>query len=259
MISFNLPQRTQKPRKCGLTNLVDNGHGLNELEDKLLLGSEYIDIIKLGWASAHITKFLSEKVALFDRFNIQTCLGGMTFELSWWQNKIDEYIALVNANGIKLVEVSNGSLPISENEKRDMISRFSDEGFIVLSEVGSKDVNVESSPEEWVDCVHQDLARGAWKVILEGRADASAGIYTSSGALRSEVIETILDSGIPHEKLIFEAPHKRQMAWFVENVGTNVNIGNVPLGEVLNLETLRLGLRGDTVQHFHTENREPLD
>lgn len=253
MINFNLPDRTDKPRENGLSNLVDNGYGLKELEDKLELASDYIDIIKLGWASAHITRSLTEKVKLFHRFGIETCPGGMLFELSWWQGKMDEYTALMRSDGINIVEVSNGSLPIPENEKRKMISELARQGFTVLSEVGSKDVTVHAPPHIWVDCVRQDLECGAWKVILEGRADASAGIYESSGALRGDVIEAILDSGVPHEKLIFEAPHKRQMTWFIQHVGTNVNIGNVPLDEVLNLETLRLGLRGDTVRHFHQD------
>lgn len=255
MINFTLPERTSKPREYGLSNLVDNGYGLKELEDKLVLASEYIDIVKLGWASAHITQTLTEKVGLFRRFGIETCPGGMLFELSWWQGRMEEYIAFMRSNGISMVEVSNGSLPIPEVEKRKMISELSERGFTVLSEVGSKDVTVQTPPSTWVECINEDLECGAWKVITEGRADASAGIYESSGALRTEVIEAILDSGIPSEHLIFEAPHKPQMTWFIQRVGSNVNIGNVPLDEVLNLETLRVGLRGDTVMHFHKENR----
>lgn len=255
MINFELPDRTTKPRSNGLSNLVDNGYGLQELEDKLSLAAEHIDIIKLGWASAHITDCLKDKVSLFRSHHIQTCPGGMLFELSWWQGKVNEYIDFLVTHEITLAEVSNGSLPIPELEKRKMITLLAKEGFTVLSEVGSKDVNVSTPPEVWVDCLNHDLDCGAWKVITEGRADASAGIYESSGELRFAVIDAILDSEIPSEKIIFEAPHKAQMAWFIENVGSNVNIGNVPLDEVLNLETLRLGLRGDTVRHFHENAR----
>ena len=255
MLALTLPPRSQKPREIGLSNLVDNGYGRNQLEDVLSMCHPFIDIVKLGWASAYITSNLREKVELFARHGIRTCLGGMMFELSYWQGKIDDYAAWLKDLGINMVEVSNGSLPIPEQEKRQMVEYFAGRGFTVLSEVGSKDVTHVSPPEEWVEFVKADLEAGAWKVILEGRADASAGIYRADGSLQDALIDVILDSGIAADDLIFEAPHKRQMTWFVRRVGSNVNIGNVPLGEVLNLETLRLGLRGDTVAHFHA--RQP--
>lgn len=254
MIDFDLPARTEKPRAHGLSNLVDNGYGLGELRDKLALAADFIDIVKLGWASANITNCLKDKVSLFKTNDITTCPGGMLFELSWWQGKMAAYIDFLVTHEITMAEVSNGSLPIPEKKKREMISLLVNEGFTVLSEVGSKDVSVNAPPAVWVDCLKRDLDCGAWKVIAEGRADASAGIYDTSGEFRFEVINAILGSGIPLDAIIFEAPHKQQMKWFVENVGPNVNIGNVPLGEVLNLETLRLGLRGDTVWHFHEGN-----
>ncbi len=134
-----------------------------------------------------------------------------------------------------------------------MVEFFAKKGFTVLAEVGSKDVTVVSPPEQWIECINADLSCGAWKVITEGRADASAGIYTGGGDIRENLIEEILESDVSNNDLVFEAPHKRQMAWFIKRVGTNVNIGNVPLSEVLNLETLRRGLRGDTVQKFNPE------
>lgn len=252
---LELPQRTAKPRETGLSNLVDNGYGLNHIEDVLSTCPPVIDIVKFGWASAYITPSIQEKVAYFSGNDIRCCPGGMMFEISYWQNKIDDLTAWMRNLGIDMVEVSNGSLPISEVEKREMISLYARLGFTVLSEVGSKDVTHVSPPQEWIEFIKADLDSGSWKVILEGRADASAGVYDSKGNIQVELIEAILDSGVPVDKLIFEAPHKRQMTWLIERLGTNVNIGNVPLGEVLNLETLRLGLRGDTVRHFHGERK----
>lgn len=250
MLKLDLPVRTKRPRSKGLSNLVDNGYGLLELQDKLRLCSEYVDIVKFGWASSLITKNLQDKVALFNEFGVKACPGGMMFELCWWKKEIDSYLDWLEFHGIDLVEISNGSLEVPEKEKRRMIEFFVKKGFTVLSEVGSKDVNKNSSPEEWSEHVQADLKSGAWKVILEGRADASAGVYRADGSLIDNIVEHVL-SETEADKLIFEAPHKAHMVWFIKRIGCNVNIGNVPLEEVLNLETLRLGLRGDTVSHFH--------
>lgn len=255
MLVLDLPQRSEKPRQVGLSNLVDNGYGLAELADKLAFCHPFVDIVKLGWASAYITSTLRDKVSLFERYGIRTCPGGMMFELCWWQNKVDDLAGWLGDLGVDMVEVSNGSLAIPEADKRRMIEFFAGKGFTVLSEVGSKDITVVSPPEEWVEFVQADLAAGAWKVILEGRADASAGIYNADGSLQDAIVEAVLGT-VPSEDLIFEAPHKRQMTWFIKRLGSEVNIGNVPLGEVLNLETLRLGLRGDTVRHFHERAKE---
>ena len=254
-LDLTLPERTSKPRKYGISNLVDDGHGLAQLEDILAMCDPFLDIVKLGWASAYITPLLREKVALLRRHDIRTCFGGMMFEISFWQNKIEQYANFLEELDVKVVEVSNGSLPIPETEKRKMVAFFVKRGFTVLAEVGSKDVTVVSPPEEWIECIQADLDCGAWKVITEGRADASAGIYTGDGDIREHLIEEILESKISNDDLVFEAPHKRQMAWFIKRVGPNVNIGNVPLSEVMNLETLRCGLRGDTVQEFHAQPR----
>jgi len=153
--------------------------------------------------------------------------------------------------GFALVEVSNGSLPIPEIEKCREVERLANAGFKVLSEVGSKDADFVMEPQAWVDAIKNDLNAGAWKVIVEGRADASAGIYGAGGKVRGDAVDAILNSGIDPDRLVFEAPFKPQMIYFVTRLGPNVNLGNVNLHEVLNLETLRLGLRGHTVEHFH--------
>ncbi len=250
-LTLDLPPRSQKPRQQGLTNLVDNGAPLGQMEDFLVGVHHLVDIVKLGWASAYIENRLKEKIALFSRHDIQTCFGGMMFEIAYWQGKTEAYADWLRELGVDMVEVSNGSLPIPEAEKNRMVTHFAKLGFTVLSEVGNKDVTRVSPPEVWVECIGNDLKAGAWKVITEGRADASAGIYRPDGSIQDELMDRILNCGVEHDNLIFEAPHKRQMSWFIHRVGTDANLGNVPPEEVLNLETLRLGLRGDTVNHFH--------
>lgn len=251
-LELTLPKRTSKPRKIGISNLVDNGYGLRQLDDVLSFCHPYVDIAKLGWASAYVTNNLRGKVSLYSKYDIMTCFGGMMFEICWWQKKWEAYHDFMQEYGVTMVEVSNGSLPIPELEKVKMIEYFSKHGYTVLSEVGSKDVTVESPPDYWIQCIRDDLEAGAWKVIVEGRADASAGIYTYDGKIKDDLIEAFLNSDIPLEKLIFEAPHKRQVAFFVGLLGANVNIGNIPLEEALNVETLRQGLRGDTVLRFQS-------
>ena len=249
-LMLTLPERTVKPRQHGISNLVDNGYGLANIEDVLKLCHPYVDIAKLGWASAYITNCLQEKTDLYSRYGIRTCLGGMMFELSWWQGQAEAYHEFMQRHGIDMVEVSNGSLPIPEAEKVRMIEYYAAKGYTVLSEVGSKDVTVQAPTEQWIGCIKDDLAAGAWKVIMEGRADASAGIYYAHGEVKDDLIEAVLGSGINVDSLVFEAPHKRQVAYFIDRIGANVNIGNIPLGEALNVETLRRGLRGDTVLKF---------
>ncbi|MBU0516157.1 MAG: phosphosulfolactate synthase [Proteobacteria bacterium] len=229
---------------------MDPGYGLGQLEDVLSFTHPFVDIVKLGWGSAYLTANLKAKVDLLARFDIRTCPGGMMFEVAWWQGQVEPYVDFLQSHGIDLVEVSNGSLPVTEEDKHRMIEFFAARGFTVLAEVGSKDVTVDSPPETWVRLVKDDLAAGAWKVIVEGRADASAGVYRSDGTVKDDLIEALLGADIGEDNLIFEAPHKPQVAYFVNRVGPNVNIGNIPLEEALNVETLRLGLRGDTARRF---------
>ncbi len=250
-IPFDLPPRARKPRTKGFTNALDAGLGVRAIEDALEVCAAYTDVVKLGWATAQLTPNLDEKLALYHRFDVQTCPGGLMFELSYWQNKMDDYAAFARDAGFSFVEVSNGSLPIPELEKCRQVEALAGKGFKVLSEVGSKDADFNMAPDAWVSAIKADLSAGAFKVIVEGRADASAGIYGADGKVRGDAVDAILNSGIDPDRLIFEAPFKPQMIYFVTTLGPDVNIGNVALGEVLNLETLRLGLRGHTVEHFH--------
>lgn len=252
-LSILLPPRSTKPRESGLTCVVDKGLGLASAEDMLKLVHPYVDIWKIGWAGAYIMTDLEERLELLRRYNVRPCFGGMMFEICYQYKCTSEYADWLKVLGVELVEVSNGSLHIPEPEKRQMIEYFANRGFVVLAEVGSKDITYTMAPDEWATCVHADRDAGAWKVILEGRADASAGIYRPDGALEEPIIEGVLNSGISSDDLIFEGPHKRQMAKFVSMIGSNVSLGNIPLEEVLNLECIRLGLRGDTVSQFHAD------
>jgi len=255
-IPFDLPEHDAKPRARGLTNALDAGLGLAEIKDALEICGAYTDVVKLGWGTAHLTPRLEEKLALYKSFDVLTSPGGLMFELSYWQNKMSDYEAVMRDVGFALVEVSNGSLPIPEIEKCREVERLANGGFKVLSEVGSKDADFVMEPKAWVAAIKNDIEAGAWKVIVEGRADASAGIYGSDGKVRGDAVDAILSSGIDPDRLVFEAPFKPQMIYFVTRLGPNVSIGNVPLHEVLNLETLRLGLRGHTVEHFHAPGHE---
>ncbi len=249
-IPFDLPPRSQKPRSKGFTNALDSGLGVRAIEDTLEVCAAYTDVVKLGWGTAQLTPNLAEKLAVYHRFDVATCPGGLMFELSYWQNKTDAYASFAADMGFSYVEVSNGSLPIPELEKCRQVEALTSKGFKVLSEVGSKDADFVMAPDAWVSAIKDDLSAGAFKVIVEGRADASAGIYGADGKVRGDAIDAILSSGIDPDRLIFEAPFKPQMIFFVTKLGPDVNVGNVALGEVLNLETLRLGLRGHTVEHF---------
>ena len=255
-IPFDLPEHDAKPRARGLTNALDSGLGLTEIAETLDISAAYTDVVKLGWGTAHLTPNIEEKLQLYKSRDVLTSPGGLLFELSYWQDKMADYKAFVRDVGFALVEVSNGSLPIPEAEKCKEVARLADAGFKVLSEVGSKDADFVMEPEAWVSAIKADLSAGAWKVIVEGRADASAGIYGKDGKVRDDAVDAILSSGIDPDQLIFEAPFKPQMIYFVKRLGPNVNVGNVPLTEVMNLETLRLGLRGHTAEHFHAPDHE---
>lgn len=255
-VPFDLPERSSKPRTKGFTNALDAGLGVRAIEDALEVCAAYTDVVKLGWGTAHVTPNLKDKLDVYHRFDVQTCPGGLMFELSYWQNKMADYAAFAADAGFSFVEVSNGSLPIPEREKCLQVEALANKGFKVLSEVGSKDADFVMAPEAWVSAIKDDLNAGAFKVIVEGRADASAGIYGAGGKVRGDAVDAILNSGIDPDRLIFEAPFKPQMIYFVTKLGPDVNIGNVALGEVVNLETLRLGLRGHTVEHFHAPGHE---
>ena len=244
----NIPERAQKPRTNGITLALDKGFSLLEAEQWLSVASEYIDVVKLGWGTAFVTPKLTEKIALYHSAGIPVYFGGTLFEAFVIRNQFEDYIKILHKYNMRHVEVSDGSITISHEEKLKYIERLSRE-FTVLSEVGSKDINKVIAPYRWIEMMKAELEAGSWKVITEAREGGNAGIFRTTGEIREGLIEEILNS-ISSEKIIFEAPKKEQQVWFIKLLGSNVNLGNIAPNDVIPLETIRLGLRGDTFFEF---------
>jgi phosphosulfolactate synthase len=248
--ALSLPPRSAKPRASGLTNLLDKGTPPAQLDDELSISGPYCDLAKFGWGTGLVTTCLAEKIAVYKRHNVEVCPGGTLFELCYLRNELDRYEAFADEFGFTVVEISNGTLEIEEKVKLGLIERFAKK-YRVVSEVGSKDAAAIVSPARWVTAIKAELEAGASAVILEGRESGSAGMYRGSGEIRMGLIQEIMDAGIEPSRLVFEAPQKHQQVWLIKDIGPDVNLGNIPISEVLSLETLRLGLRADTLTHFH--------
>jgi len=250
-LPIDLGPRLSKPRDNSRTQILDKGSHVDWIRGYLADYGSLIDMAKLGWGSSLVTPKLIEKIALYKEFDVDVCLGGTLFELMWVHGRIDEYEQWLRELGLTTMEISDGTVDMDEAEKVDHIVRFA-ESFTVLSEVGSKDADAIVSPVRWVDAIKQELAAGASYVILEGRESGTAGMYRKSGEIRMGLIDEILESGIPLDRLVFEAAKKPHQVWLIEHLGPTINIGNVPMEEALSVETLRLGLRADTLQTFHS-------
>ena len=231
-------------RDGGLTHVLDKGLGPRGWEDVLDTSGEHIDIVKLGWGTAYVTNNLRRKLEVLK--DKPVVIGGTFFEVVYVRDKLDEYKQWLTGLGIDHVEISDGTVEIPRERKLELIADFSRD-FTVLSEVGSKDDEVVFAPYQWVEWIKEELAAGAWKVITEGREGGTAGIYRPTGEMRTGLVEEIVHE-VDVGELIFEAPSKSSQAWFVKQFGPNVNLGNIPPEEVIPLETLRLGLRGDTLK-----------
>jgi phosphosulfolactate synthase len=246
---LTLPQRTAKPRESGLTHVLDKGLSLEQVRQFLEVAGDYVDIVKLGWGTACVTPNVKAKVALYQSHGVPVCFGGTFFEVCLRQNRLEEWIGLVRECEMTCVEISDGTIPMEEEDKLALLRRFSKE-FRVLSEVGSKDDSVTITPTKWVDSIRRELDAGAWKVITEGRESGTVGIYRPSGDVKDGLLEEIREA-FDTAQILFEAPIKKQQAWFIKQFGANVNLGNIPPDEVISVETLRLGVRGDTLLTFH--------
>ncbi len=244
----NLPERTTKPRNSGLSMVMDKGLSLNETTNFLDNSSDYVDIVKLGFGTSFVTKHLEEKLKIYRDANIPVYFGGTLFEAYIVRNQFDDYRRLLDKTKLTHVEVSDGSLELPHLEKCQYIEILSKD-YKVLSEVGSKDAEKIIPPYEWIEQMESELQAGAWKVIGEARESGTVGIFRNSGEVRSGLVAEIIRK-IPIEKVIWEAPQKSQQVWFLELYGSNVNLGNIAPHEVLPLETLRLGLRGDSFDFF---------
>ena len=232
------------PRPGGLTHVIDKGLGPRGWEDVLETSGDFIDIVKLGWGTAWITRNLRAKLDVLSGKPV--VIGGTFFEVVFVQDKIDGYKRWLDGLGLTHVEISDGVIDLPRERKLELIEEFARD-FTVLSEVGSKDSDVEFTSDEWTKWLREELDAGAWKVITEAREGGTAGIFDSSGGMRTELIGEIA-SAVGPANIIFEAPSKAAQAWFVKQFGPSVNLGNIPPDEVIPLETLRLGLRGDTLK-----------
>jgi len=245
----NLPFREPKPnRQKGISMIMDKGLSLKEVENLLEIGDNYIDLVKLGWATSYVTPKLKEKIALYRSANIPVYFGGTLLEIFYVRNAEYQFEKLLEHYQITHVEISSGSLDLTDELKLNLIRKYS-KNYIVLSEVGSKDPSKEMAPYKWVECIQNELQAGSWKVITESREGGNVGVFRSGGEVRDGLVDEILHS-IPYENLIFEAPKKEQQVFFIKLLGTNVNLGNIATQDVIGLETLRLGLRSDTFFTF---------
>ncbi|KAA2241611.1 phosphosulfolactate synthase [Chitinophaga agrisoli] len=250
-MNFNLtqiPDRTRQPRTHGLTMVMDKGLSLEEARNFLSVSAPHVDILKLGFGTSFVTPRLREKIELYQAHNIPVYFGGTLFEAFLIRNQLDEYIKVVKDYGISYMEVSDGSITIPHAEKCGYIEKLAKIG-VVLSEVGSKDAEHIIPPYKWIELMSAELAAGATYVIAEARESGNVGIYRGSGEVREGLVQEILTK-IPAEKIIWEAPQKAQQLYFLELVGCNVNLGNLAPHEVIALEAMRIGLRGDTFHLF---------
>jgi phosphosulfolactate synthase len=243
---LDLPERSSKPRERGVTHVIDRGLSIAEIEGMVEVGGDFVDIVKLGWGTALATRNLDRKLACYREHKIPVMLGGTLTELAISRGRFEELIAWVHELGLRYFEISDGTIALEHARKLELIERLAGE-FTVLSEVGSKDdTGAITPPYVWVEQMRAELAAGAWKVIAEGREAGTAGIFRPSGEVREGLIAEIVHD-IPPDRILFDAPRKDQQVWFVRKFGPEVNLSNIPVGEVLALETLRLGLRSDTL------------
>lgn len=249
--ALRLPRRAAKPRESGLTMVIDGGLPLAHFTDLISSSPEYIDYCKFGWGTAVVTSTLREKINVLASHDIAFYFGGTLFEKYVLQGQFDEFRRFCDTYGCGHVEVSNGSIPMSNPEKASYIRKLAKD-YWVVSEVGFKDSEKSEQlpPSAWVEYIREDLEAGAKLVTLEARESGKSGICRPDGALRFGLVEDVLASGISHESLLFEAPTTTLQAHFVTRIGPDVNLGNVPATGVIGLETLRLGLRADTLAAF---------
>jgi phosphosulfolactate synthase len=242
---LDLPERSRKPREQGITHVLDRGLSLAEVDGMVEVAGDAVDYVKLGWGTALATANLTPKLDRYRSHGIPVVCGGTLTELAIAQGRVEEMVGWLRELGLAHVEVSDGTITLDHDRKLELIERLARD-FTVFSEVGSKDDERIMAPYRWVEQIGQELNAGAWKVIAEARESGSVGIYRHDGEVRQGLIDEIAHE-IDPDRLVFEAPRKEQQVWFLKRFGPNVNLGNIPPADVLSLETLRLGLRSDTM------------
>jgi phosphosulfolactate synthase len=250
MLKLDLPSRSAKPRDVGVTHVLDKGLSVAEIDGLIEVVGASIDIVKLGWGTALATANLEAKLDRYRAHGIPVVLGGTLTEIAIAQDRLEDLVAWVKDLGLRHFEISDGTITLERVRKLELIARLA-EDFIVLSEVGSKDdTGAITPPYRWVAQMREELGAGAWLVIAEGREGGTAGIFRPNGEVREGLIDEILHDVHP-DRIMFDAPRKHQQVWFVRRLGSDVNLGNIAPADVLSLETLRLGLRSDTLDLNH--------
>jgi phosphosulfolactate synthase len=254
MLNFELnhiPHRSVKNRSHGITMVMDKGLSTRQAADMIETSANQIDFVKFGFGTSLVSPNLKEKIKLYTEANIKVYLGGTLLEAFIIRNKFEEYIKTIDKYKLTAAEVSDGSIEIPHDEKCKYINILS-KNFTVLSEVGSKEEGIIIHPSKWIKMMNAELQAGSSKVIAEARESGTVGIFHRNGSTHVLLVNKIT-SKVPVENIIWETPQKSQQVYFIKLFGSNVNLGNISPDDVIPLETLRLGLRGDTFFHFLPE------
>lgn len=248
----DIPERTVRPRKNGVTMVMDKGVTLRQAEDYVENYADYVDFVKLGFGTSVVSKNLKEKIKVYQKAGLKVYVGGTLFEAFVARGKFDEYQKYISDLGLDTAEVSDGSIIMNHESKCEYISKLS-KNFTVLSEVGSKEEGIIIHPAKWISMMKKELEAGSFKVIAEARESGNVGIFHKNGSAHTMLINRITGK-IAIEDIIWETPQKSQQVYFIKLFGANVNVGNISFDDVIPLETLRIGLRGDTFFTFLPEN-----
>ncbi len=240
----HIPSRESQPRQTGLTMMMDKGLSWRQAENFVDCSAHLTDLVKLGFGTSYVSKDLERKISIYKEAGLKTYLGGTLFEAFLVRGMFDDYRKLLDKLKLDTCEVSDGSVVLDHNKKCEYISTLAKD-FTVLSEVGSKEAGIFISPSKWISMMQDELSAGSWKVIAEARESGNVGIYRPNGTAHVSLVNKII-SNVKVENILWEAPQKSQQVWFIKQFGANVNLGNISHSEVIPLECLRLGLRGDT-------------
>ena len=250
MLEFlnNIPKRPEKPRTKGLTMIMDKGLSLNEAENMVVLKSELTDIVKLGFGTSLLTRYIDKKISFYKEAGIDVYTGGTLFEAFIVRNQIDDFYRLMDKLKLEMVEVSDGCIQMEHDKKCELIHKLSKD-FKVISEIGSKDESLTIEDDKWISYMKKELEAGSWKVIAEAREGGNVGMFETNGDIKGKLIKNITKE-IDISNILWEAPLKKQQIWFINEFGANVNLGNISPNSIISLECLRLGLRGDTFNNY---------
>lgn len=239
--------RTAKPRRVGITHVIDKGTPLAGMEARVAAHGAFVDVWKFAFGTAYVDGAVASKIELLKSHEIKACPGGTLLEAAWWQNRTEEFFEWAGRLGFDCVEVSRGATDLPAPSKRDLISRARSHGFEVFSEVGGKDPRQRARPDQWLEEAESDIGSGACWLVAEGRDSGTVGLYDADGSVRAELVDALESLGT-HAPVVYEAPLAHQQAWLVNRLGANVNLANISVDEVLGVEALRRGLRSDTLR-----------